>query len=347
MVGCVIVKDGRVVGRGHTQPFGMAHAEPTALASCTEDPAGGTAYVTLEPCCHTNKQTPPCVPKLIAAKLARVVVGCADPNPNVSGKGIAQLREAGIDVPEFCLEKTCKQQIAAFFSTIVRKRPYVTLKWAETADHFVGKPDQRMQISNPTAMRIVHELRSRCDGILVGVNTVIADDPMLTVRGVEPLRPLLRIVLDRNLRIPLDSRLVKTAREMPLLVICRESTVARNADRAKAIRGAGATVAALPGEASLEDALSLPGGKGLTHLLVEPGPKLAESFFRSGLADRVWIIRAPKIAGTGLAAASVAYPATGSVELAGDVLTEYLNPESSAFFSLEPSADLLLANRDR
>jgi diaminohydroxyphosphoribosylaminopyrimidine deaminase/5-amino-6-(5-phosphoribosylamino)uracil reductase len=345
MVGCVIVKDGRVIGRGYHERYGSPHAEPNALASCAEDPAGATAYVTLEPCCHTNKQTPPCVPKLIAAKLARVVIGCADPNPNVSGKGIAQLREAGVEVREKCLEAEAKQLAAPFFSTIVRKRPYVTLKWAETSDHIVGQTDRRMQISNPTAMQVVHELRSRCDAILVGVNTVIADDPMLTVRGVEPMRPLLRVALDRNLSIPLDSRLIRTARETPLMVFCRASALATRADRAKAIRSAGATIAPLPEDASLDQSLAHLGSLGLTHLLVEPGPTLASSFLRTGLADRVWIIESPKSGGSGLVAAPVAYPPTEQANLAGDVLTEYLNPGSEVYFALKPSVDLLLAAR--
>lgn len=345
MVGCVIVKDGRVIGRGFHEKYGAPHAEPNALASCTEDPAGATAYVTLEPCCHTNKQTPPCVPKLIKAKLARVVMGCADPNLDVNGKGISQLREAGIEVREKCLEAEAKQLAAPFFSTVVRKRPYVTLKWADTSDHIVGQTDRRMQISSPTAMQVVHELRSRCDGILVGVNTVRADDPMLTVRGVEPMRPLLRVVLDRNLSLPLDSRLIRTARETPLTVICRESALATRADRAKAIRSAGATIAPLPEDASLDQSLAHLGTLGLTHLLVEPGPTLASSFLRTGLADRIWVIESPAIANSGLIAAPVAYPPTGQVQLAGDVLTEYLNPGSDLFFALEPSVDLLLATR--
>jgi diaminohydroxyphosphoribosylaminopyrimidine deaminase/5-amino-6-(5-phosphoribosylamino)uracil reductase len=346
MVGCVIVKNSRVIGRGFHERYGAPHAEPNALDSCTEDPAGATAYVTLEPCCHTNKQTQPCVPKLIAAKLSRIVVGCADPNPNVSGKGIAELRAAGIDVPEFCLEHSAKQLIAPFFSTVIRKRPYVTLKWAETSDHIVGQTGRRMQISNPMAMQVVHELRSRCDAILVGVNTVRADDPMLSVRGVEPMRPLLRVVLDRNLSIPLNSRLVTTAREMPLMVICRESPQTDHPNRATALRTAGATVVGLPDDASLDQVLIHLGSLGITHLLVEPGPTLASSFLRTGLADRIWIIESPRAAVSGLIAAPVAYPPTEQVKLAEDVLTEYLNPGSDVFFALEPSVDLLLANRN-
>jgi len=140
MVGCVIVRDGRVIGEGFHRKFGEAHAEPTALAACVESPRGSTAYLTLEPCCHVGKKTPPCVPRLIDAGVARVVVGCLDPNPKVSGKGVEQLREAGIEVTVGVLEAEAKQLIAAFFALVKYGRPYVTLKWAESADGKVGGP---------------------------------------------------------------------------------------------------------------------------------------------------------------------------------------------------------------
>src|SRR3954451_23545285 len=149
MVGCVIVKDGRVIGEGFHQQYGGPHAEPNALASCTESPAGGTAYVTLEPCCHTNKKTPPCAPRVIEAGIARVVVGCLDPNPEVDGKGVAMLRAAGVTVDGPVLEGEAKQLIAPFIARTRLGRPYVTLKWAQTADGKVAGPGgTRMQISN-------------------------------------------------------------------------------------------------------------------------------------------------------------------------------------------------------
>src|SRR5947209_8575501 len=162
MVGCVIVKAGRVIGEGYHQEFGGAHAEPNALANCTESPAGATAYVTLEPCCHLNKKTPPCVPRLIEAKLARVVIGCVDPNPEVAGRGARQLQEAGITVDLGVCENEARQLAAPFFARIVQRRPYVTLKWAQTADGKVaGSGGRRLQISNEQSMGIVHNLRAR------------------------------------------------------------------------------------------------------------------------------------------------------------------------------------------
>jgi len=164
MVGCVIVKDGRVIGEGYHGRFGGPHAEPTALAACMENCRDATVYVTLEPCCHTNKKTPPCAPKLIEAGVARVVIGCLDPNPNVDGRGVKILRDAGIEVVGPILENECKQLNAAFFKGTTRARPYVTLKWAESGDGKVaGAGGKRSQISNDRAMRVVHEMRARTD----------------------------------------------------------------------------------------------------------------------------------------------------------------------------------------
>src|SRR5947207_1217269 len=174
MVACVLTRDGRVIGEGFHEQFGGPHAEPTALVSVTESPQGATAYVTLEPCCHTNKKTPPCVPALIDAKIARVVCGCVDPNPSVNGQGLDQLRAAGIAVDVNVLEDPAKQLLAPFIARTVYDRPYVTLKWAESADGKVaGAGGKRVQISNPPATKLVHELRGRCDAIMVGINTVI------------------------------------------------------------------------------------------------------------------------------------------------------------------------------
>lgn len=351
MVGCVIVKNGRVISEGYHQHFGGAHAEPNALAGCIESPVGATAYVTLEPCCHTDKKTPPCVPKLIESRLARVVVGTLDPNPKVGGKGIAQLRAAGIDMQNLELPQA-RQLIAPFLARVIHGRPYVTLKWAESANRKVaGAMGRRIQISNPTSTRIIHELRARCDAILVGINTVLCDDPMLTVRRAEPVRQLIRIVLDQALRIPLQSRLVMTAKEQKVIVYTTESAVAADPDKCTMLASAQVelrTIAKdLTDRLDLRQVIADLGALGITHLLVEPGPTLARSFLGNGQGvwDRVWVIGSPiRIDDpTALDAAPLPAGEIARTWLDDDELTEYLNPRSDVMFSPDPSADFLLA----
>lgn len=345
MVGCVIVKDHRILGEGYHEKFGAPHAEPNALAACKESAAGATAYVTLEPCCHTNKKTPPCMPRLIEAKLGRVVIGTLDPNPQVAGRGAEQLRAAGIETDVLDLP-SARQLIAPFFATTVLHRPYVTLKWAESSDGKVaGPPGSRLWISNRASLQIVHQLRARGDAILVGINTVLADDPLLTVRGAEPMRPLRRVVLDRDLTIPLNSMLVQSVGQAPLEIICGQSSRRDKSDAARALISLGVTVTGMPldssGRIDLREVLAHLGSLGVTHLLVEPGPTLARSFLAENLADRVWIFRSPNPVGDSAAASAIPvnYPETGSATHEGDVLTEYLNPASAVFFSLDRSPE--------
>jgi diaminohydroxyphosphoribosylaminopyrimidine deaminase / 5-amino-6-(5-phosphoribosylamino)uracil reductase len=346
MVGCVIVKEGRVIGEGYHERFGGPHAEPNALAACTESPAGATAYVSLEPCCHTNKKTPPCAPRLIEAKVSRVVVGTLDPNPQVAGRGVEQLRAAGIRVDVLDLPQA-RQLIAPFIALTVHRRPYVTLKWAESADgKIAGPPGVRLWISNRQSLHIVHELRARCDAILVGMNTVTADDPLLTVRGVTPMRPLRRVVLNRDLTISPSSRLVQSADQGPVEIICSEAARERNADVVGALETRAVEVTGMPlgddGRIELAQVLHHLGNRGVTHLLVEPGPTLTRTFLRKNLADRVWIFRSPTQVGDPTApnGVRVTFPPTGTTTHNGDVLTEYLNPASPVFFALDESPDL-------
>jgi diaminohydroxyphosphoribosylaminopyrimidine deaminase/5-amino-6-(5-phosphoribosylamino)uracil reductase len=348
-VGCVITSaDGtRVLGEGFHEQFGGPHAEPNALAACAAagaSPAGATVYTTLEPCCHANKKTPPCVPRLIEAKVGRVVIGCIDPDPGVDGRGAAQLRAAGIDVVTGVLEAECKELIAPFIATTVHRRPYVTLKWAETADRKVAGPGgRRVQISGPESQRLVHQLRARSDAVLVGINTVLADDPLLTARGVDSARPSPRVVLDRRLRVPLDSRLVRSLNDAALIVGTTTAAAASAPDKVAALRAAGAVVHEWD---RLETALfELADVVGITHLLVEPGPTLARSFIEKNLADRVWLFRSTDVINdpTAPAAARVPYPPVAQMPLGRDTLTEYLNPASPVFFAAEPSADFVLA----
>jgi diaminohydroxyphosphoribosylaminopyrimidine deaminase/5-amino-6-(5-phosphoribosylamino)uracil reductase len=354
LVGCVIVKNQRVIGQGFHQQFGGPHAEPNALAACDESPAGATAYVNLEPCCHTGKKTPPCVPRLIAAGIARVVIGCEDPNPAVRGRGVEQLRAAGIEVTVGVCQAESKQLNAPFFARQLHGRPYVTVKWAESADGKVAGPGGvRRQISNPSAMSVIHHLRARCDAILIGIGSALADDPLLTARRVQSPRPLLRVILDSSLRLPLTSKLAQTAREHPTLVCHADNSELH--DRRDAIALTGIQTHRLPttkpGQLDLHDLMThLAAECGVTHLLVEGGPTVHASFFAANLADRVWVFRSPMRIDSPTAPSAATLPkmfvTTGGASLDSDQLTEYLNPRGPVFFAPEPSADLILARRD-
>jgi diaminohydroxyphosphoribosylaminopyrimidine deaminase/5-amino-6-(5-phosphoribosylamino)uracil reductase len=346
MVGCIIMKDGRVIGEGYHQHFGGPHAERVALAACQESVAGATAFVTLEPCCHANKKTPPCVPALIEAKLRRVIIGCADPNPAVAGQGIGQLRQGGIDVEVGLLEAECRQLNAPFFAQVRHHRPYITLKWAQSADGKVAGPaGQRRQISSSESMRLVHQLRGRCDAILVGIDTVLKDDPLLTAREVRSSRPLLRVVLDSHLRIPVDSQLVNTAKTSPVLVLCSQAAFAQYQELVAALTARGVEIVPLSSDASgrlqLGEVVGHLATRPITHLLVEPGPTLAGAFLREGVWDRLWVFHAPGSIDDPTAPAGpvVSLPFTACAEIGGDHLVEYLNPDSAVFFAQVPSAD--------
>jgi len=326
MVGCVIVRDGRPISEAHHAAFGGPHAEAAALAACTVSARGATAYVTLEPCCHTDKKTPPCVPRLIDAGLARVVVACEDPNPRVAGSGIRHLRNAGIIVDVGIVAAEARQLNAPFFAAQMYHRPYVTLKWAQTADNKIAGPAGRpVKISNPASFKIMHALRARCDAILVGIGTVLSDDPLLTPRPPHPdRRPPLRVVIDRESQLPPASRLATTAAEFPIKVYSRANTPMDES-----------------GHLSLPAILTDLHLCGITHLLVEPGPRLAAAFFRQNLADRVWLFRSSTRMNdnTAPAAIPVPFPPIAATEIDGDLLTEHLNPQSDVFYARYASAD--------
>jgi diaminohydroxyphosphoribosylaminopyrimidine deaminase/5-amino-6-(5-phosphoribosylamino)uracil reductase len=222
-VGCVIVRDGVIVGRAVTALGGRPHAEPQALAEAGELARGATAYVTLEPCSHHGK-TPPCAEALIAYGVGRVVISVTDPDVRVSGRGITMLRDAGIEVTSGVLEEEGKRSLAGYLTRQTKNRPYVTLKLAVSADGMIGREGVgQVAITGPEARAQVQALRAETDAILVGIGTAIADDPLLTVRtpGLEAQSPV-RIVLDPNLALPLTSKLVETAREVPVIVVASE-----------------------------------------------------------------------------------------------------------------------------
>ncbi len=300
-VGAVVVKDGVIVGRGWTQPGGRPHAEPEALRRAGEAARGATLYVTLEPCSHFGK-SPPCADAIIAAGISRVVAAIEDPNPEVAGKGHAKLRAAGIAVDVGLFAEEAARDHAGHFRRVRDKRPHVILKLAVSADDKIGAAGGKpVAITGEAARTRVHLLRAQSDAILVGIGTVLADDPLLTCRlpGMAVRSPA-RVVLDRALRIPGSSRLVHSARETPLWVVASELAEAPAAAR---LGAAGAQVLRIaPTSASgldLKAVLHALAEKGITRLMVEGGSRVASSFVAADLVDEVWLLRAPEAIGAG------------------------------------------------
>ncbi len=298
-VGCVIVRDGRILGEGWHERFGGPHAERAALADCArrgEDGRGATAYVTLEPCGHTGK-TPPCSEALIEAGIARVVVGSADPNPLVAGAGIRQLRDAGIPVDEGVLEEECDRLNAPFFTYIRTSRPLVIAKYAMTLDGKAATRAGRSQwITGDAARARVHADRARFAAIMVGIGTVLADDPLLTARPVgedDPHQPL-RVVCDARLSTPLSSQLVQTAHEGRTCILTADA----EGERADLLRQAGCMVVSVSeaeeGRLDLGAALDAFGAMGIDSVIVEGGPRLIGAFFDGHLVDQAHVYVAPK-----------------------------------------------------
>jgi diaminohydroxyphosphoribosylaminopyrimidine deaminase/5-amino-6-(5-phosphoribosylamino)uracil reductase len=297
-VGAVVVRDGVIVGRGWTQPGGRPHAEPEALARAGEAARGATLYVTLEPCSHFGK-SPPCADAVIAAGVARVVCAIEDPNPEVAGHGHARLRAAGITVDIGLGAAQAARDHAGHFRRVRDKRPHVILKLAVSADDRIAAAGHRpVAITGEAAKARVHLLRAQCDAILVGIGTVLADDPLLTCRlpGMDARSPV-RVVLDRALRISGISRLVHSARETPLWVMTSNLSEAPAAMKlgaagAQVIRVATTTAPTAPG-LELSAVLHALAEKGITRLLVEGGARVASSFVAAGLVDEVWLLRGP------------------------------------------------------
>jgi len=345
-VGAVIVKASQIIGSGWHKKFGGPHAEINALEDCKTlgvNPRGAVMYVTLEPCSHEGK-TGPCTQAIIEAGLAKVIVAMIDPSEHAGGKGIEQLRDAGIEVQTGICETEARLLNAPFIKFAATGRCWVTLKWAQSIDGKVALTETRPSrmgegelrpsgsgwISGEQSRKDVHKLRRRAQAILVGVNTVIADDPLLTARPVRSLhrsstnlpegptsngaRPsrgkkLTRIILDNHLRIPLDCKLIKTANKSPVLIYTNESTLRTNLEIAEKITKKGAELLAYPdtqGRSNLYFLLDELSKRGIGHLLVEGGPRVLTSFLKEGLADEVVVYIAPRILG-----------AQGSVDITG------------------------------
>lgn len=305
-VGCVIVKDGRVVGRGWTQPGGRPHAETEALAAAGDEARGATAYVTLEPCSHHGK-TPPCAEALIQAGLARVVVAMEDPDPRVSGRGLALLREAGLEIALGVRADEAAELNAGFFMKISDNRPLVTLKLATTLDGRIATHGGDSKwITGIDARSAAHLLRAEHDVIMIGSGTALADDPELTCRlpGLEDRSPV-RVVVDGRLRLPLTGRLVASANDIPTWVLTLEGG---DDARIEALQDAGVDIIEIPEgsdhSVDLRAALVALAESGVTRVLAEGGAHLTAGLLRAGLVDRlVWFRSARLMGGDGLPAA--------------------------------------------
>ena len=297
MVGAVIVKNGRIIGKGYHKKCGELHAERNAIASLTESAEGATIYVTLEPCCHYGK-TPPCTEAIIEQKIKRVVIGSRDPNPKVSGKGIKMLQEAGIEVIEDFMREECDRLNPVFFHYITTKTPYVVMKYAMTLDGKIAtKTGASKWITGEAARAEVQHMRHRYMGIMAGIGTVLADDPMLNVR-VEGWKSPIRILCDSGLRIPLDGQIVKSAGKYRTIVAYADSE--NTEAKRKRLHEMGVETICCPDEnnqVDLKKLMKYLGEEGIDSILLEGGGTLNDSALRAGIVQEVQAFIAPKLFG--------------------------------------------------
>ncbi len=294
-VGCVIVRDGVVVGEGWHVKAGEPHAEVHALRMAGEAARGATAYVTLEPCSHHGR-TPPCADALVVAGVRRVVVAMQDPNPLVAGRGLQRLRAAGIEVQAGVLEQQAQALNAGFVSRMTRQRPLVRIKVASSLDGRTALANGRsFWITGPAARRDVHDLRARSCAVLTGIGSVLQDDPQLTVREVETARQPLRIVLDSQLRLPETARILDGG---PLLIVCAEDAAAEREHKLGSL-GAEVLRCGRDGRVDLPQLLQELGKRQLNEVMVEAGATLNGAFMAAGLADEVVLYFAPVLMGHG------------------------------------------------
>lgn len=297
LVGAVVVADGAVVGTGYHRAIGSAHAEVHALEQAGGAARGATLYVTLEPCAHHGR-TPPCAEAVIASGVRRVVAAIGDPDPRVNGRGFAALRAAGIQVDDRVLAREAEQLNEGYLARVRQGRPFVTLKLALTLDGRVGVPGRRYLVDQP-ALRFVHRLRARTDAVMVGVGTVLADDPELTVRAVRGRDPL-RVILDSEARTPLASRVVRRRDPERTVIIVGDDA---DPDRVARLSAAGVGVVPVPrgadGHIDASGALRHLAERGVNSVLSEGGPRVGTALLRQALADRLLLIMAPLVGGSG------------------------------------------------
>lgn len=295
MVGAVIVKDDRIIGEGYHQRCGELHAERNAFAALTEPADGATLYVTLEPCCHYGR-TPPCTEAILEHNIAKVIIGSRDPNPLVSGKGAQILREHGVMVEQDFLREECDALNPVFFHYITTGLPYVVMKYAMTLDGKIASHTGASKwITGEKARSHVHTLRGRYSVIMAGIGTVLADDPLLNCRIPGAHQPV-RVIVDSQLRIPLDGRICQTAGEYPTIIACSGT----NEEKSRALEALGIQILSCPGKDGHVDLRALIHSLGqakLDSILIEGGGVLHEAALRAGIVNHVCAYIAPKLLG--------------------------------------------------
>ena len=300
LVGAVLVKDGKIVGKDYHHKYGEFHAERNAILNCKEDLAGASLYVTLEPCCHYGK-TPPCTQIIIEKGIKKVYIGSYDPNPKVNGGGIKQLKDAGIEVVTEVLKEECDALNPVFFHYIEKKEPYVVLKYAMTADGKIAtRTGASKWITGEAARKRVQYSRKIYSGIMVGIGTVLADDPMLTCRLENAKNPV-RIICDSSLRIPLDSQIVRSAKEYRTIVAYagREENE-EITEKIERLHAKGVDTVCCPdekGQIDLKKLMTYLGNEGIDSILLEGGGTLNDSALRAGIVKEVHCFIAPKLFG--------------------------------------------------
>ncbi len=302
MVGAIIVKDNQIIGQGYHRRYGGNHAEINAFQSARESLNGATLFVTLEPCCYHGK-TPPCVEAIIQNNISKVVIGTLDPNPRVNGRSVAILNQHGIETKVGVLEAECRDLNEAHFKYMTTGLPLVTLKFAQTLDGRIATATGDSKwISSDKFRRLAHQLRATNDAVMVGIDTVLADNPQLTVRLVRGRNPT-RVILDSKLRIPLEAKVVRSQEMAPTIIA---TTSQANEKKLARLREAGIEVLLIQedesGEVDLRHLLSLLGERGTSSVLVEGGARVITSLLRQNLADKVILAIAPKIIGKGIEA---------------------------------------------
>lgn len=305
LVGCVIVKDGKIIGEGWHEKFGNNHAEVNAINNSSENIEGAILYCNLEPCVHINKQTPPCVDKIIESKISKVVISNIDPNPYVSGKGIEKLKNVGIAVEQDILKDKGEYLNRFFFKYIKEKVPYITIKIAQTLDGKISKTDKEQTwITCKESDNYVHKMRSYYDAVLVGTNTIKIDNPQLNVRNVEGRNPI-KVIIDGKLSSPVDSKVFLSEPEKTYLFTMQKS----NDEKINILKDRGVRIFQLENDncekLDLNTIIKILGNEKIISLIVEGGNKIFSQFIEQELFDDIIIIQAPIFMGDGLNATNL------------------------------------------